>query len=171
MSRRASDTTRRNNSSMRTTTQQYYVSGNAVRKLQEAPAKRSEYKKPSTRKAPQTRTHRGVQVKAAPMNLKYIGVMVMALSVSCIVLMSYVKQQSDITNRINNISKLENELYELRLDNDELYTKIMSSVDLEEIKRIAVSELGMKYAEEGQVVTYSGEGSDYVRQYKDIPRD
>ena len=45
----------------------------------------------------------------------------------------------------------------------------MSSVDLEEIKRIAISELGMKYAKEGQVITYSGEGSDYVRQYDDIP--
>lgn len=165
MSRRASDTTKANNRNMRNSTQQYYVSGNAVRKLQEAPVKRNEYKKHATK------THRGIQVKAAPMNLKYIGVMVMALSISCIVLMSYVKQQSDITNRINNIAKLENELYELKLDNDELYTKIMSDVDLEEIKRIAVSELGMKYAEEGQVVTYSGEGSDYVRQYKNIPSE
>ena len=49
------------------------------------------------------------------------------------------------------------------------YTKIMSNVDLDEIKRIAIGELGMKYAKEGQVITYSGEGSDYVRQYGDIP--
>lgn len=45
----------------------------------------------------------------------------------------------------------------------------MSNVDLDEIKRIAIGELGMKYAKEGQVITYSGEGSDYVRQYGDIP--
>ena len=57
----------------------------------------------------------------------------------------------------------------MKLENDETYTKIMSSVDLEEIKRIAINELGMKYAKEGQVITYSGEGSDYVRQYDDIP--
>ena len=58
----------------------------------------------------------------------------------------------------------------MKLANDETYTKIMSSVDLEEIKRIAVSELGMKYAKEGQVVQYTGEGNDYVRQYSDIPQ-
>ena len=40
---------------------------------------------------------------------------------------------------------------------------------LEEIKKIAINELGMKYAKEGQVIIYSGEGSDYVRQYKAIP--
>ena len=58
---------------------------------------------------------------------------------------------------------------DLKLANDEEYTKIMSSVDLEEIKRIAIEELGMKYAKDGQVITYSGEGNDYVRQYKEIP--
>jgi len=33
-----------------------------------------------------------------------------------------------------------------------------------------VNELGMKYAKEGQVVQYTGEGNDYVRQYSDIPQ-
>jgi len=28
----------------------------------------------------------------------------------------------------------------------------------------------MKYAKEGQVVQYTGEGNDYVRQYSDIPK-
>jgi hypothetical protein len=27
----------------------------------------------------------------------------------------------------------------------------------------------MKYAKEGQVIEYEGEGNDYVRQYSDIP--
>ena len=173
MSRNNSATTKTNNKNARNTTQQYYVSGNAVKKLQTAPEKKNDYRQTVKKKKAQTATRvsRRTQIKAAPMNLKYIGVMVMALSISCLVLMSYVKQQSDITNHINNISRLESELYELKLDNDELYTKIMSDVNLEEIKRIAVSELGMKYAEEGQVITYSGEGSDYVRQYKDIPSE
>ena len=49
------------------------------------------------------------------------------------------------------------------------FSRFQSNVDLDEIKRIAIGELGMKYAKEGQVITYSGEGSDYVRQYGDIP--
>ncbi len=96
--------------------------------------------------------------------------MAAAFLIVCVVLTGYVKLQSNITSHIKNISDLERQLNEMKLANDETYTKIMSSVDLEEIKRIAVSELGMKYAKEGQVVQYTGEGNDYVRQYSDIPQ-
>jgi cell division protein FtsL len=109
------------------------------------------------------------KVKPVPMNKGYIFVMAISIVWVCIVLMSYVKLQSEMTNHISNISSLESELNEKKLSNDETYTKIMSSVDLEEIKRIAVQELGMKYAKEGQVIEYEGEGNDYVRQYRDIP--
>lgn len=141
-----------------------YVEGSAVRKLQTAPAERE-----GRRRSVQTRPVRRSKVKAVPMNMGYIAVAAVAFVIVCVVLMSYVKLQSDITNHITNISKLESQLNEMKLANDETYTKIMSSVDLEEIKRIAVNELGMKYAKEGQVVQYTGEGNDYVRQYSDIP--
>lgn len=141
--------------------QDYYVDGSAVRKLQALP---------SGRENEGPRLHgRRTKVKAVPMNKGYIAVAALAFLVVCGVLMGYVNLQSTITNHINNISKLESQLNEMRLANDETYTKIMSSVDLEEIKRIAVNELGMKYAKEGQVIEYTGEGNDYVRQYGQIP--
>ena len=34
----------------------------------------------------------------------------------------------------------------------------------------AIQELGMKYAEEGQIVIVEGGGSDYMRQMADIPQ-
>ena len=101
-----------------------YIEGSAAHKLQTEPAKKQ--------KKVQRRPAKRQKVKAAPMNMGYIAVMVIALVIVCCVL-------------------------------------IMSSIDLEEIKRIAVSELGMKYAKEGQVIQYTGEGNDYVRQYSDIP--
>lgn len=70
---------------------------------------------------------------------------------------------------MEHISRLESELNELKLSNDEEYSRITSSVDLEEIRRIAIGELGMRYAKEGQIIGYSTEGSDYVRQFSDIP--
>ncbi len=142
-----------------------YIEGSAVRQLNAEPVRR-EYDIPQT----QVRPVRKYKVKPVPMNMGYIAVMVIAIVAVCAVLMSYVKLQSDITNHVTNISELESQLNELKLSNDETYTKIMSSVDLEEIKRIAVNELGMKYAKEGQVVEYTGEGNDYVRQYSDIPK-
>ena len=141
-----------------------YIDGSSVRKLQTAPARR-EYE----RTGPQAHSVRRKKVKAVPMNKGYIAVAAMAFVIVCCVLMSYVSLQSNITNYITSISKLESQLNEMRMANDETYTKIMSSIDLEEIKRIAVNELGMKYAKEGQVIEYTGEGNDYVRQYGDVP--
>ena len=93
-------------------------------------------------------------MKVSPMNLGYISFMIASVLVVCVVLMGYINLQSDITNRVTHISKMESELNNLKLANDETYTKIMSNVDLDEIKRIAIGELGMKYAKEGQVITY-----------------
>lgn len=155
-------TTKNNN---RRTSQEYvYVDGNTVRKAR-AYQEDGYYDIPQ----PEPRQARKYKVEPVPMNKGYILVMAASIVIVCVVLMSYVRLQSDITNRVSNISSLESELNEKKLANDETYTKIMSSVDLEEIKRIAVNELGMKYAKEGQVVEYTGEGSDYVRQYSDIP--
>lgn len=142
-----------------------YIEGSAARKVQHAPARR-EYQRPRVHPG----TRRGQKVRAVPMNKGYIAVMAVALVAACGVLMSYVKLQSDITNHISNISKLESQLNEKRLANDETYTKIMSGIDLEEIKRIAINELGMRYAKDGQVIEYTGEGNDYVRQYSEIPQ-
>ena len=52
--------------------------------------------------------------------------------------------------------------------NDENYARAASSVDLEEIRSVAIGELGMRYAKEGQIINVSGEGSDYVRQLAQI---
>lgn len=159
----SSRTMRTNRQNNQGTRRQVYIDGNTARKLDMLPAGREDSNQKTAR---QMQRKHG---KVSPMNVGYITFMIAALLVVCIVLAGYIKLQSDITNRITHISKMESELNDLKLSNDETYTKIMSSVDLEEIKKIAINELGMKYAKEGQVITYSGEGSDYVRQYGDIP--
>ena len=107
--------------------------------------------------------------RAMHMNPAYVLFLAAAMVVSAFVLIGYIRLQSDITNSINHIAALESELNDLRLSNDEEYSRIESSVNLEEIKRIAIQELGMTYAGEGQIIEYSSEGSDYVRQVADIP--
>ena len=103
------------------------------------------------------------------MNLGYVTFLCLALVAVGVVLMGYISLQSDITNSVKHIAALESQLNDMKLANDEEYSRITSSIDLEEIKRIAIGELGMTYAGEGQIITYSNEGSDYVRQYKEIP--
>ena len=104
------------------------------------------------------------------MNPAYVLFLCVALIATGIILVNYIGLQSDITSSVKRISRLESELNELKLANDEEYIRVSSNVDLEEIRRIAIQELGMQYAEEGQIVTFNGENNDYVKQMADIPQ-
>ena len=106
--------------------------------------------------------------KALYMNLGYVLFLIAALASAAIILISYIRIQSDIIISVRNIASMERELNDLRLSNDEDYARAVSSVDLEEIRRVAIGELGMRYAKEGQIINVSGEGTDYVRQLAEI---
>ena len=92
-----------------------------------------------------------------------------AIAVLGVTILYYLSLQSQITNSIKEIARQESRLNELKLDNDENYSRITSNVNLEEIRRTAIQELGMQYAAEGQIITFNGEGSDYLRQTGSIP--
>lgn len=140
-----------------------YVQGNTARRLQAVPdVQTTPVRKVSNR----TRKNRE---KASYMNIGSVLFMAVAMVAAGFILTWYLTLQSDITNSIKHISALESELNYLKLANDENYSRITSNVNLEEVKRVAIQELGMRYAEEGQIVTFNGEGSDYVRQTGDIP--
>lgn len=141
----------------------YYVQGNTVRKIDVTREIRQE---PHRKISNRTRKNRD---KARHMSAGYVLFLCLALAVTGFILVNYIGLQSDITNSVEHISRLEKELNDLRLANDEEYSRITSSVDLEEIKRIAIQELGMQYAEEGQIISFASESSDYVKQMEDIP--
>ena len=105
--------------------------------------------------------------KAHHMSLGYVLFLMAALCVSAVILIHYIQLQSDLTNSTKEIALLESKLNDLKLTNDEEYNRIESSIDLEEIKRVAIGELGMTYAGEGQIITYSSVGADYMRQAAD----
>ncbi len=140
-----------------------YVYGNTARVLDVREAIHEKSKREQYNAARKNRE------RAMHMNPGYVLFLAVAMIISAFVLIGYIRLQSDITNSINHIAALESELNDLKLSNDEEYSRIESSVNLEEIKRIAITELGMTYAGEGQIVEYSSEGSDYVRQVADIP--
>ena len=140
-----------------------YVYGNTARQLDVREAIREKPKR-----TPNYAIRKN-QEKAMRMNPGYVLFLAFALMISGAVLLGYIRLQSDITNSLNHIAALESQLNDLKLSNDEEYSQIESSVNLEEIKRIAIEELGMTYAAQGQVVEYSAEGSDYVRQLAEIP--
>ncbi len=116
------------------------------------------------RKKHLSNTTRKNREKAFRMNPGYVLFLSAALVFAAITLYGYLELQSDITNRVDEISRKEAEYNTLKLKNDEEYNRISSSIDLEKIKAIAIGELGMTYAGEGQIVNVEDSETDYVRQ-------
>jgi cell division protein FtsB len=143
----------------------YYIEGNTARALD---VRRAIEEEPRKKLSNQARKNRE---RAYHMSFGYVLFLAAALFVAGYVLIGYIQLQADITNQVETIASLESELNHLKLANDEELTRINSSINLEEIKAIAIGELGMVYATEGQIVNYTNEGSDYVRQLADIPKE
>ena len=135
----------------RATTGREYIYGNTVpdikRELDEAPRKKL------------SATTRKNREKA-----KLVAAMAMAI----VMLTGYIRANAEVVNSVERIASLESQYLNLKADNDEEYSRIVNSVDLNEVKRIAQEELGMHYATEGQIVKYTDEIGDYVKQYSDI---
>ena len=142
----------------------YYVQGNTVRK---ARPDQEIHRKPKKKVNNSVRRNRD---RAKNMNAGYVLFLWAALVATGIILVYYIGLQSDITNSLKNISTLERQLNSLKVANEEDYSRISSSVDLEEIRRIAIQELGMQYAQEGQIISFASENNDYVKQMAEIPK-
>lgn len=135
-----------------------YVYGNVayqpdVRRLpKEAPRRHAE---------PAVRKNRD---RARHMSAGYVLFLAAAMCVCALILVNYVQLQAKLTNVTRSVADKESELNSLRNANDEAYNRIVRSVNLEDVKRVAICELGMTYAQEGQVIFYTKEESDYMRQ-------
>lgn len=102
--------------------------------------------------------------KAKHMNIGYVLFLVCALFVCSIILVNYIQLQSELTSKISEVSRMEKELNTMKRSNDEAEEALESSTNLEEIKRKAISELGMTYATEGQIIIYQNPGQDYMKK-------
>ena len=106
--------------------------------------------------------------KAMAMNkgfVLFLTAVSIAVLFTCI---NYLQVKSEITASMKNVANLESELAQLKEDNDAYYSQVTSAVDISEIKKKAIGELGMKYPSEDQIQTYTTEGNSYVRQYQDV---
>ncbi len=169
MKREANSNARRRQPEFKTN---YYVDGNTVRRLEGEPEERRRKQLEKERKERQKKNRRVArrnQEKALRMSMGYVSFCTMAVLISCVVCVTYIQLQSDITSRMKHISTLESQITDLKAYNDAAIKRIDLSTDLEDVKYKAIHELGMKYAGPGQIVYYTVEDSDYMNQYSDIP--
>ncbi len=95
-----------------------------------------------------------------------IGTMIVAaaFAICAMMMVNYVRMQSDLTAARKSVARMEVNLTDLKSRNDARYSEVMASVNLEEIETIARDELGMGYAQEGQIIHYSTDSTDYMRK-------
>lgn len=162
-----------------------YVEGNTVRKLQytqAVPMEQPDYEETYTRKqAPKRREAQGVRRstasrvkvrnRAVQMNFGYVAFLTGTAVLSLFICVNFLKLQVKSTTLQKEVISLESQYSELKMANDDAYASASSSVNLEEIRDIAINELGMVYAQEGQIVTYDSGDKDYMRQYEDVPQE
>ena len=97
------------------------------------------------------------------------------LAVACVLTLAlgayYLQQQALSTSSQKTIASLEGQLAELRKTNADDLNRIETSVNLEEIRDIAINELGMVYATAENVVLYENTTQNYVSQYEEMPQE
>jgi cell division protein FtsL len=160
----------------------YYIDGSTVRKLDAAPAKK--YEEPSR---PQVKPNREpsepVRKRKAVKNTqsvrqkdrRWVDELKYGMFLTCVVICAVglcffiLKLNADVKEGKNEVSRLQSQLNEKLSANAEYSSGLDSMTDLDEIYKIATTELGMVYSKPGQTVYYSQNSDDYVVQYKDIP--
>ena len=105
------------------------------------------------------------------MNAGYVAFLLLMAGVLFVGCTMYINLRNEITSRQKSVESLQSRVAALKLENDEEYDRIMGNVDMEEIKKIAMNELHMKYPDSGQVSITESTDTDYVRQYKEIPSE
>lgn len=145
-----------------------YVHGSAVRKTM--PANRPVHTPEEVRRPNVNHRVRRNRDKALQMDLPYVLMLTAAVVCTLFLCVKYLHLQSSITTNIHQIEIEEAKLEKLRTENNALEMSINTSVDLDHVYKVATEELGMVYAQKGQILHYDKTESEYVRQNEDIPK-
>lgn len=97
------------------------------------------------------------------------------LTAACVLVLGvgaeYLQQQAVNVSNQKAITSMESQLADLKKNNADDLNRIESSIDLDEIRRIAIEDLGMVYATEDNVILYKNTSRNYVSQYEEIPQE
>ena len=153
--------------------QTYFVNGSTVRQIEAQPVRREridrskileEQKKKRRRRAAKRNRERALH-----MSRSYVAFLTLCVGVVAFASVSLVQIQSQVTQRMEHIAALESQITDLKADNDARYKEIVTSMDWDYIKDVAINQLGMQYATEEQIIYYSVEDDNFMDQYSDIP--
>ena len=151
--------------------QQYIYEGNVVRKLEAVPSpspRREREATPDKSKAVSGQVRKNRR-KAMHMSAGYVVFLAIAASLALIACVRFLSIRSEMNMRSRNISSLQRELTSMREANTTQYNALKDSVNLEDVRHIAIHELGMVHARPDQIIEYSSPTKDYVMQHTAVP--
>lgn len=148
--------------------QNYYINGNTVRKTsppQYTPSKQNieEIRRQKARRQAIRRNRQRAMAIGKRTLVAYIIILVVAIYAA----VNLIKVQSSIIVLSRQNAALESKIADLKADNDARYKELTSGINLDEIKRRA-QELGMKPADENQIIYYEVEHKNYMDQYENV---
>ena len=151
----------------------YYVNGSTVRQLEAQPVRRERIDRTKIQEEQKKKRRRNAakrnRERALHMSRGYVAFLTLCVGVVAFAAVALVQIQSQVTQRMEHIAALESQITDLKADNDARYKEIVTSVDLDYIKDVAMNQLGMQYATEDQIIYYSVENNNFKDQYSDIP--
>lgn len=137
----------------------YYVDGNTVRKLEEAPKKRTQPRKEPVR----------YEKRKPAYGLHYMAFLVMAVGLMVFSCFTYLQANTMLTKEESQLASLSQDLQLIQVQNQALEDTLTPQVDLNAVYKTATEKFGMVSAGQSQIIYYDSIGSDYVRQYDAIP--
>ncbi len=160
-----------------------YVYGSAVPKPVERPYRYGEAvpeEKPVSRpqrksrydeetRANNERIARRNRERSLRIDLRYTVFLMASVLVITFACIFYLRMTSIVNDQNRQITALRSELTSITDENVAARERINSAIDLDYVYKVASEQLGMKYAEESQIVHYHNTNNDYVKQFKDIP--
>lgn len=140
----------------------YKIDGNTARRENESQQKKNQKKMTSVRN---NKSHK------PKLNRKFVYSVLAGCIMVTITSTHYLQLKAEMAIQKSRLTSQKLEYSELKADNDAYYSEVLSSVDLETIRKKALNEFGMKYATEDQIKYYTPDGEGYVRQYQEVPEE
>jgi cell division protein FtsB len=150
-----------------------YIYGNTARAVAEpepveAPKKEPERRQPASR--PAQRPIRSNQ-RVLEFNSRFTVTLSLAVTAIVVICVMYLHGQAKLDRTVSELSTKRTELTSLLSENHALSSNLDKKVDYDEIKEYARENLNMITPGEKYTIYYENAGSEYVRQYEDIPQE
>ena len=145
-----------------------YIYGNTMPDQNPRPAEYPEQENRQYGKKPSAQVRRN-QRNAMRMNKPYVMFLAMAAVIALFLCISYLHLQAEVAQRAKNVNLLKQQIASIKEENITKYNNAIDSIDMNEIHRRAVEDLGMVHVREDQIIRYKDPSGAYVKQYENIP--